>query len=205
MKKWLVRSGWMAAGIAALYVVSALAGAALGGPMDPPGPPGSTYRSLEIIPPSWALLRDSSNGDIDGCNSTRFACVMSGEAVLDGETGLVWQRDAATTSATWAEAVHDCYTALIGGRYGWRLPTWPELMSLSSSTVSFTSPSPFTNVGPGGPGQSYYWSATADPYSSTSAYIIAWGFGGGAALKSGAVGAVGRSICVRAGESIATD
>ena len=132
-------------------IVAMLATGARGGPLDPQGPPSSTYKSLEIVPPIWVLTLPSDDNP-DVCNTRRFTCVMNSEAVLDRETGLVWQRDGDTTSATWAEAVHDCYTEVIGGRWSWRLPTWPELMSLSSDTGDFTSPSPFTNVGPGGPG-----------------------------------------------------
>jgi len=36
VKRWLVRCGWMALGIAGLYIGSALAGVVSGGPLDPP-------------------------------------------------------------------------------------------------------------------------------------------------------------------------
>jgi len=42
----------MALGIAGLYGASMLAGVALGGSLDPPGPPGSTMKSLADIAPS---------------------------------------------------------------------------------------------------------------------------------------------------------
>lgn len=44
------------------------------------------------LPPTWDKLLDSTNGDEDGCNSDRFICVMGDRAVLDNETGLVWDR-----------------------------------------------------------------------------------------------------------------
>jgi hypothetical protein len=61
----------------------------------------------------------------------RFQIVLAGTAVLDRETGLVWHRSPTTGFAVaWASAVDNCLTFDIGGRFGWRLPTAPELTSL---------------------------------------------------------------------------
>lgn len=59
----------------------------------------------------------------------------SNEAVLDRETGLVWQRTPPTLLA--AQVFHDavtCAGSVTGGRYGWRLPRKAELMSLGDPT-----------------------------------------------------------------------
>jgi uncharacterized protein DUF1566 len=64
----------------------------------------------------------------------RFICLTdwNNEAVLDRETGLVWQRAPVQQEvhSNWSDAVFECYNANIGGRGGWRLPAPEELMSL---------------------------------------------------------------------------
>jgi len=51
-------------------------------------------------------------------------------AVLDKETGLVWERDTNNTMGDWYDACDYCYNLALGGRKGWRLPTVEELSSL---------------------------------------------------------------------------
>jgi hypothetical protein len=70
----------------------------------------------------------------------RFICLTdwNNEAVLDKETGLVWQRtpEVPFAGADLQSAVIACYQATTGGRKGWRLPTPEELMSLVDPTQS---------------------------------------------------------------------
>src|SRR3989304_296162 len=53
------------------------------------------------------------------------------EAVLDKETGLVWEQspDPARdpTEETWLDAQVSCNTSTVGGRKGWRLATIEEV------------------------------------------------------------------------------
>lgn len=65
----------------------------------------------------------------------RFKIVMNGEAVLDDETGLLWERNPDIRGGSeifwiWKNAEHACLTKIIGNRKGWRLPTVWELSSL---------------------------------------------------------------------------
>lgn len=55
---------------------------------------------------------------------------FSNQAVLDRETGLVWEQSPDTTTRDWATARHYCVNKNVGGRRGWRLPSVPELASL---------------------------------------------------------------------------
>ena len=76
--------------------------------------------------------------------TTRFIVLsnMNSQAVLDRETGLVWQRSANREACggsdcfrAWHRAVHVCITTTFGGRGGWRLPTIYELQSLIDPTT----------------------------------------------------------------------
>ncbi len=58
-------------------------------------------------PPDKSKILPANDGGPDGCNSSRFECVMGGEAVLDKQTGLTWARNAyiAKKRVPWQEAV----------------------------------------------------------------------------------------------------
>jgi hypothetical protein len=74
---------------------------------------------------------------------------MADEAVLDKETGLVWQRSPSSTPDTWFNVIFQCYRETIGGRRGWRLPTVEELMTLLDGTapsIALPAGNPFSNV-----------------------------------------------------------
>jgi len=80
----------------------------------------------------------------------RFVLVLSDEAVLDKETGLVWERNPDSTPMTWYAAVETCTKKDVGGRMGWRLPTVEELASLIDPTQydpSLPPGHPFVGVG----------------------------------------------------------
>jgi hypothetical protein len=62
--------------------------------------------------------------------SRRFTVVMNGDAVLDNETGLVWQRTPSSTAYAWPPTRAICGSANTGGRLGWRAPTLAELSSM---------------------------------------------------------------------------
>jgi hypothetical protein len=59
---------------------------------------------------------------------------MQSQAVLDRETGLVWQRNPGTTSLQQSDAFMACWQATTGGKQGWRIPTAAELMTLGDAT-----------------------------------------------------------------------
>jgi hypothetical protein len=112
-------------------------------------------------------------------NCRRFIVLSNwnSEAVLDRETGLVWERSPATTNHTWSAARFECTSRTVGGRKGWRLPSVHELASLVDPSQSFPSlppGHPFTNT------QTFfgYWSATTDAVVPTGAWSVDFGGGG---------------------------
>jgi hypothetical protein len=79
--------------------------------------------------PSWNQTLTSSKRFIVLTN-------MNQEAVLDMETGLVWEKSPSSEEFEWIEAQRHCVTLVKGNRMGWRLPTIQELTSLVDPTQS---------------------------------------------------------------------
>jgi hypothetical protein len=102
--------------------------------------------------------------------SSRFKLVLDGNAALDRETGLVWDKSPDTSEMLWTSACIHCYQREVGGRKGWRLPTIEELASLvdtSQSNPALPAGHPFTNV------QSYYyWSSSTGSCGSSYAWAV---------------------------------
>jgi hypothetical protein len=96
--------------------------------------------------------------------STRFIVLsnMSSVAVLDRETGLVWQR-APSSAEPWSVASQLCFLATTGGRFGWRLPTVNEIASLfdpAAQAAKVSPPLPAGHPFTGVPTRGTYWTAT---------------------------------------------
>ena len=107
------------------------------------------------------------------------------DAVLDYETGLVWERVPDATLTTWNMARHACTLRKTGGRMGWRLPTASEFTSLIDPSVPTPGPTlpaghPFGSFPTLGPG-SFFWTDT----SFSEPPYLAWAFS--LALADGAV------------------
>ena len=104
----------------------------------------------------------------------RFVLVMDDQAVLDRETGLVWERNTIEGDTyTWYAALEHCYQAYIGGRGGWRLPTMAELTTLIDKTQIPVLGEPFTNVN-----LSLYWSSTTAADNANFAWCVRFYDGG---------------------------
>jgi len=107
---------------------------------------------------------------------------FAGAAVLDRETGLVWEQSPGTapnptTTQTWLQPQASCNTRTVGGRKGWRLPTIQELASLVDPNNPGGNPDlppghPFSNVQ-----SSVYWSATTGASHSSFAWVVLLGDG----------------------------
>ena len=124
---------------------------------------------------------------------------LSSAAVLDRETGLVWERSPDTTAQNWLDAQFHCSRQSTGGRMGWRLPTIQELTSLIDLTVPAPGPvlpvgHPFSNVQ-----SSQYWSGATHPTLA--------GFAWDVTFENGHVGTTDKSLtllawCVRGGQGV---
>lgn len=121
----------------------------------------------------------ANDGDSDGCNSSRFDCVMGGAAVLDKKTGLTWAKNAniAAGTKTWLEAMRYPQNLVIGHRKGWRLPTVEELSSLLDrhrSNPALPDGHPFENVKSA---FFFYWSSTTYEGDSSRAWVVGMNIG----------------------------
>jgi hypothetical protein len=122
---------------------------------------------------------------------------FGGEAVLDKETGLVWEQSPEVGQVEWSLARGLCAQKAVGGRKGWRLPSFSELASLVDLSVGSSGPTlplghPFDNVQ-----SSNYWSATlASRLSDTHSWDVNFenGF-----VSAGFQGANRYLWCVRGG------
>ena len=90
------------------------------------------------------------------------------EAVLDRETGLVWDRSPVASGFIWSSAVSTCVARTTGNRFGWRLPTVNELASLfdpSATNVPFLpSGHPFNGLPTG---STSFWTVTPGTEAGT--------------------------------------
>ena len=112
----------------------------------------------------------------------RFVILMAfnSDAVLDKETGLVWERSPQTTAVSSSNVRLTCANKAVGGRKGWRLPSLPELASLVDPSVASPGPTlssghPFQNVQ-----SANYWSTSA--HAENPALMWGVGFGNGGVL-----------------------
>ena len=96
-------------------------------------------------------------------------------AVLDRETGRVWEQSPIEDNRRWSSAHSSCYEREIGGRLGWRLPTIEELASLvdrSQQNPALPAGHPFSKVQ-----FNFYWSATTDTLNPSAALLVDLGTG----------------------------
>lgn len=140
--------------------------------------PVSAIMYIPAIPDKNKTL-SANDGEPDGCNSSRFLCVMGGEAVLDKQTGLTWLRDAdiAEKKMSWTDAVNFCQNIEIGTHRGWRLPTKREMITLldtSQSAPALPVGHPFLHVGTIG---STYWTNTEDRGDKEIVWIVKMNLG----------------------------
>jgi hypothetical protein len=132
-------------------------------------------------------------------SATRFIILsnFASAAVLDRNTGLVWEKSPQTGGVTWNVARLTCIDKNVGGQKGWRLPSIPELASLVDSSVA----SPGPTLPPGHPfttfQSNFYWSASTDADNPALAWNL--GFFIGNVFTRDKAFNVDRVWCVRGG------
>lgn len=132
---------------------------------------------LWFVDPAGAIPLESWDDQIPlATNRFKVLTEFGGQAVLDRETQLVWERSPQTAPAKWSNARFDCTGKTVGNRKGWRLPSVHELASLVDPSVSpgptLPPGHPFTNVQ-----SDDYWSATTNAEFPDHAWEVL--FGGG--------------------------
>jgi hypothetical protein len=129
---------------------------------------------------------------------------MGGEAVLDRETGLVWERSPSTDVDDWNSKLNLCERAVnTGGRFGWRLPSVHEFGTLLAPPAGLLPANhPFLNVLPSGTEEFFWTMSTSDGEPGYAEYVAinpegsSDELGGGGTLKDGVAF---RAWCVRGG------
>jgi hypothetical protein len=105
--------------------------------------------------------------DTDNLSAARFFIAFPG-AVLDKQTGLVWEETPDSTLRTWTDATRYCLDKAVGGTIGWRLPSMEELKSMQDPTIAspFVSKRAFSDAQP-----TIYWSAKA-PIGTSFVHLV---------------------------------
>jgi hypothetical protein len=114
-----------------------------------------------IVPPSWYQTLSANK---------RFSVVLNGAAVLDKETGLVWEKDPSSVKQRALDGIGNCYTKDVGGRKGWRIPSIEELNSLvDTTTINPALPSgfPFGNIQLG-----WYWTVNINLKNNQQVWYV---------------------------------
>jgi hypothetical protein len=182
---------WIAAAISAVTVLNAIAPAmAEAQATRAPTPAHRQPTAHELIldrlddlPPAWSEILSAES---------RFKLVMGDAAVLDRETGLVWEKSPATSRTTWNLARDECTSRVVGNRKGWRLRSVHELASLWDPTQSepaLPPGHPFSNVQ-----SSLSWSATTNANDTSSAWFVNF-FDGGVSSSGGKATASSSGVC----------
>jgi hypothetical protein len=147
---------------------------------------GYMFTARDVVP-AWSSLLPSSR---------RFSVVMNETAVLDNETGLVWQRVVSAPVSGWHNAGLSCILTTTGNRRGWRLPTLSELQTLTEPARS----NPALPVGhPFESATGVVWSVT--PHEGLAGYYYGVSFDSGGASSASSSSIDRRVLCVRGASS----
>lgn len=140
--------------------------------------------------PGWTLLTDSGQKNCYDTAGETIGCPGAGQelsgqdgayhllppvfadngdsTVEDRHSHLIWMKSDDTVQRTWQEAADYCESLEIGSYVNWRLPTFPELLSLVDyGTTRPAIHRPFLCQDNGG-----YWTATEKAADTTMAGAV---------------------------------
>ncbi len=171
----------------------------IAGDLEPSAAPGPTMKTMDEVYSTKSWSKKISCDSTTNCPRFEVLADFNNEAVLDKETGLVWEKAPANSimGVEWMTATVTCPNRATGNRKGWRLPTVEELASLVDLSVAYPGPTlpsghPFTNVG-----SLFYWSVTTDLSYTTNAWYVDFSEG----VVAGCNKASGLYVwCVRGGQ-----
>jgi hypothetical protein len=146
--KWIIGAGMLVA-MVGIYL--------LGNELFPPATGTSAGKEKVIA----EIIRNWQNAHPADHRFTTLP-TYNNAAVLDTETGLVWELAPQASAVTWNEARVLCATRETGGQKGWRLPAPSEMRSLVGPAVDAPGPNlspghPFLNVQP-----TSYWTVVPE-------------------------------------------
>jgi hypothetical protein len=141
---------------------------------------------------------------INGASRFKVLNDFNGEAVLDRETGLVWEKTPETSQGSWPFIDDECFSRFVGGRLGWRPPTLDELLSLmdplQNSTGKLPDGHPF-ELGDSRTTSRQFWTMTTavvQPADNNFAYVANFE-PGGSFFPDPKIAPLHRFWCVRSG------
>lgn len=135
---------------------------------------------LLILGPAGATELPIGTPSLSGGNQ-RFQVLeeFGGQAVLDRNTQLLWERAPSQAGMRWSDAAARCALKVTGGKSGWRLPSFLELMTLLDPSIQTMSTGPTLPAGHPfrGVQASAYWTVTSNPDDPGRAYALDFSLG----------------------------
>lgn len=137
---------------------------------------------------------------VEGSGRFKVLATFDGDAVLDKETGLVWEKRLSAAAQPFSGALLGCATSFTGNRRGWRLATVEELASVmdpSQANPPLAAGNPFENLV--ADLDVLYWTATPNPIVAGAK--IAWSFANVGFVADVLLTNAVRRWCVRGGQN----
>jgi hypothetical protein len=160
--------------------------------------------TLACVPVAVLAQSQSWDQKLDGQKRFKVLKAFNDEAVLDQETGLVWEATPEADPGGWSFIDDKCFARFTGGRLGWRPPTLEEMLSLMDPLQNETGKLP-----PGHPFDllptrttpRQFWTlstAIVQPANNSFAYVANFD-PGGSFFASDKIAGAHRFWCVRGG------